>query len=115
MWITLRAMLHQNIQPQSDSATPNDTKLQIEPEWLKIPEAVRFSRICRSKIYTLIRSGKIRSVSLREEGETKGTRLVSVHSLRRFLESRASGGEEFLKKEMSRPLLNQSKGGDSDA
>ena len=47
----------------------------------------------RSKIYELIKTGQVASVSLREEGQTKATRLLSIASLRRFLESRTEGGE----------------------
>ena len=64
------------------------------PEWFRVNEAVAFSRISRPKIYQIIKTGKLKTVSLREPGQMKGTRLISADSLRAFLEARASGGEK---------------------
>ena len=66
----------------------------LTPEYLRPAEASRVYSLSRSKLYELIKNGKIASVSLREEGQTKATRLLSVASLRRFLEARSEGGEE---------------------
>jgi excisionase family DNA binding protein len=68
----------------------------IQTDWLRVKEACNFSRLSKPKLYQLINAGKIRSVSLRERGQIRGTRLISFDSLRAFLESRASGGEELL-------------------
>ncbi len=57
------------------------------PEWIRIPAAVACFGISRSKLYTLIKDGKIRSVSLREPGQTKATRLIHVDSLRDYIAS----------------------------
>jgi predicted DNA-binding transcriptional regulator AlpA len=61
-------------------------------EWLRVKEACDYSRLSKPKLYDLMNRGLIKSVSLRERGQIKGTRLVSFDSLRQFLESRASGG-----------------------
>ncbi len=63
-----------------------------EPEWIRVHQACQWSGMCRSLIYKLMSSGKIRSVSLRERGTIRGTRLISFPSLRAFLESKAEGG-----------------------
>ncbi len=63
-----------------------------EREWIRVDQACQWSGICRSLIYKLMTSGKIRSVSLRERGTSRGTRLISFPSLRAFLESKAEGG-----------------------
>jgi hypothetical protein len=63
------------------------------PEWLRVKEAQNFSRLSKPKLYQLFNLGLIKTVSLRERGMVRGTRLVSFDSLRAFLESRASGGE----------------------
>lgn len=68
----------------------------IPSDWLRVKEACSFSRLSKPKLYQLINAGKIKSVSLRERGQVRGTRLISFDSLRAFLESRASGGEELL-------------------
>ncbi len=53
----------------------------VEPHWLKIPAAVRYSSVSRSKIYQLIDEGEIQSVCLRNKNKTRGTRLISRPSL----------------------------------
>ena len=64
-----------------------------EPEWIRIPQASAWCGMCRSALYQLINAGKIKSVSMRERGTTRGTRLISFPSLRAYLEARATGGE----------------------
>ncbi len=65
----------------------------LPKEWLRIKEACEYSRLSKPKLYELLNRGLIKSVSLRERGQIKGTRLVSYDSLRTFLESRATGGD----------------------
>ncbi|MDB3939511.1 AlpA family phage regulatory protein [Verrucomicrobiales bacterium] len=74
--------------------TKSESDHALKPEWIRIPEAVRISGMSRSKIYELMNAGKIRNSSLAEEGQTKGTRLVSYASLMHLIESRATGGED---------------------
>jgi len=57
----------------------------VKPAWLKIPSAVRYSSICRSKLYYAIKNGEIRSACLRDPGNVRGTRLVNVASLDAFI------------------------------
>jgi hypothetical protein len=38
----------------------------------------------------MIADGKIKSVSLRERGQTKGTRLISYDSLAEYIENQAA-------------------------
>ena len=65
------------------------------PEWLRIKEACHYSRLSKGLLYELMNAGHIRNVSLKKRGQTKGTRLISFDSLKSFLESRASGGENL--------------------
>ncbi len=65
----------------------------LQPAWLRVPDAVRYSGFSRSKIYELTKAGKIRSASIREPGQTKGTRLIDRQSLLAFIDSQATGGE----------------------
>lgn len=76
--------------PHYSSAAAN---VADHPEWLRIREACQYSRLSKPKLYELINRGLIKTVSLRERGMVRGTRLVSFDSLKAFLESRASGGE----------------------
>ena len=57
----------------------------LRPEWLRIPDAVRYSGIGRSSLYTLISDGKIKSVSIRKRDTVKGIRLISVDSIDEYL------------------------------
>lgn len=64
-----------------------------EPEWIRVKQAIAWSGIGETKLYDLMGKKKIKSVTLREKGETKGTRLISFASLKAFLESKAEGGQ----------------------
>jgi hypothetical protein len=57
----------------------------VRPAWLKIPQAVRYSSICRSSLYYAIKSGEIRSACLRDPTHVRGTRLVNVASLDAYI------------------------------
>jgi len=61
------------------------------PEFLRIPEACRLSRLSKPKIYDLINRGLIKSISLRERGQIKGTRIIVGDSLRAYLMSKVEG------------------------
>jgi len=73
------------IQIETHESQANSEQIQ-KPEWLRIPEAVRLFGISRAKFYDLISKGRIKSVSLRERGQTKGTRLLSYDSIHDYLE-----------------------------
>ena len=71
-----------------------DNHAAIPPrEWIRVAEAVEWSGISKPRLYVLLNKGLIRSTSLRERSQIKGTRLISFDSLRDFLESRATGGK----------------------
>ena len=79
--------------PANASENPSTETNALPREWLRIKEACEFSRLSKPKLYDLINRGLIKSVSLKERGQIKGTRLVSFDSLRDFLRSRMTGGE----------------------
>jgi hypothetical protein len=64
----------------------------VKPEWLRIPDAIRFSGLGRSSLYELIREGKIKSVCLRKRNNIRGVRLISADSLSSLIESAATEG-----------------------
>ena len=66
----------------------------LRPEWLRVPSAVRIFGISRTKLYELIGQQKIKSVSLRERGQTRGTRLLSYDSLSEYLDPLAARQQE---------------------
>ncbi|MAS92603.1 MAG: hypothetical protein CMO55_05345 [Verrucomicrobiales bacterium] len=55
--------------------------------WLRVSEAVQITSISRSKLYELIKEGKIRSSCLRESYQVRGTRLIDRASLLAYIES----------------------------
>ena len=59
----------------------------LQPEWARIPDAVKFGGVGRSKLYELIDDGEIRSVLLRQKGRMRGIRLINVQSLRDYISS----------------------------
>jgi hypothetical protein len=68
----------------------------IVAKWLRIPDAVRVSGLCRSSLYGLMREGKIRSVCLRPSDGLKGVRLINAESLNRYIESQEAAYSESL-------------------
>lgn len=65
----------------------------IEREYVRVKDAVIIFGLGRSTIYRLVRAGRVASVSLQLEGAKRGTRLISVKSMRNLLESLCQGGE----------------------
>jgi len=59
------------------------------PVWIRSPKAgVDFyCGFSRAKLYECATSGKIRSVSIREPGQVKGTRLFHLQSILDYIES----------------------------
>jgi hypothetical protein len=57
----------------------------VEPNWLTIKNAVRYSGLSQSKLYVLIVEGKIRSVCLRAKDKLRGIRLIYRPSLDAYL------------------------------
>jgi hypothetical protein len=63
------------------------------PLWIRAPKkgAEYWTGFSRSKLYELAKDGKIRSVSIREPGQEKGTRLFELRSILAFIEAQDSG------------------------
>ena len=62
-----------------------------KPEWLRIPDATRFSGLGRSSLYELIKEGRVKSVCLRKRNNIRGVRLISADSLSSLIEAAANG------------------------
>jgi hypothetical protein len=60
--------------------------------WIRAP--VRgpefWTGFSRSKLYELAKDGKIRSVSIRQPGQEKGTRLFNLKSILALIEAQAT-------------------------
>jgi hypothetical protein len=66
------------------------------PVWIRAPRKGNeyFSGFSRSKLYVEAGKGHIRSVSIRERGQTKGTRLFELKSILDFIERNAANAEK---------------------
>jgi hypothetical protein len=68
--------------------------INLEPRWLKVGAAVRYSGISRAVLYRILAEGKIRSSSLRSRGALRGIRLIDRASLDAYIESFATKSGE---------------------
>jgi len=60
----------------------------LNPRWLRIPSAVKYSGLSRSRLYELLAQGRIRSICLRSRRDAlRGVRLVDKESIDLFMES----------------------------
>ena len=58
----------------------------LSPRWLRIPAAVKYSGLSRSRLYELISEGKIRSICLKSnKREERGVRLLDRESIDSFM------------------------------
>ena len=66
------------------------------PCWVRSPKTgpEHYSGFSRAKLYELAGKGAIRSVSIREPGQTKGTRLFNLASILAFIERCEQSAQE---------------------
>ena len=64
------------------------------PKWIRLPQVINCYGLSRTKTLQLAKDGKITSVSLREPGMVKATRLFLVESLDSYIESFLPSGKE---------------------
>ena len=58
----------------------------LNPRWLRIPAAVKYSGLSRSKLYELLAEGKIRSICLKShKAAERGMRLLDRESIDTFM------------------------------
>jgi len=70
---------------------------QISPAFTRFPRSGQrepFSGLCRSQLFALIKSGRVKSHSLKMPGCTRGVRLIDCASLRAAIESFGDGQQE---------------------
>jgi hypothetical protein len=59
----------------------------LNPRWLRIPSAVKYSGLSRSRLYELIAEGSIKSICLKSHRDaSRGVRLVDSKSVDLFME-----------------------------
>jgi len=61
----------------------------LNPRWLRMPSAVKYSGLSRSRLYELLAQGCIKSICLKSHNRAlRGVRLVDRESIDQFMESR---------------------------
>ena len=59
----------------------------LNPRWLRIPSAVKYSGLSRSRLYELIAEASIKSICLKSHRDAlRGVRLVDRESVDLFME-----------------------------
>jgi hypothetical protein len=72
----------------NEAATPSPSLIQ--PAFVRFPRPGQrepFSGLCRSQLFQLIKSGRVKSYSLKMPGATRGARLIDAASLRAAIEN----------------------------
>jgi hypothetical protein len=60
--------------------------VQLNPRWLRIPAAVKYSGLSRSRLYELLSEGRIKSVCVKShKGAERGVRLLDRESVDSFM------------------------------
>jgi hypothetical protein len=65
---------------------------RLVPRWLRLPAAVAYSGISRSKLYVHLAEGRIRAACVQGRGTARGTRLFDRESIDEFLLKSSLGG-----------------------
>lgn len=69
----------------------------IPPEFIRLPKPgtlCAHTGLSRAKMWEVLQTGKVKTVSLRRPGAAKGARLVHLASLLTYLHSQAEGGDK---------------------
>lgn len=61
----------------------------IPPEWARPSDITRMFGIKRTTLWNLLKEGRIRSASLRQRHQIRGTRVVNIQSVRDYLEAQS--------------------------
>jgi hypothetical protein len=63
----------------------------LDAEWIGVKDTDRIFGLSRPRVFKLIALGQLDSVHLRDVGKSKGIRLISVSSIRAYIESFREG------------------------
>ena len=83
-----RGMVREHAAFRPVTTEPPKVAEKLEAEFVSLPgpgKRCAMSGLSRSSLYQLAALGKIRMISLRREGNSRGKRLVAVESLRHYL------------------------------
>jgi hypothetical protein len=72
----------------------------LQPRFIRLPRSgtlCRFTGLSRTQIYLLLKSGKVKSHSLKRRGSCRGVRLIDFASLVAAIQEFASAEEQEAK------------------
>jgi hypothetical protein len=62
----------------------------LNPRWLRVPAAVKYSGLSRSRLYELLSEGRIRSICVKsQKWARRGVRVIDRDSIDAFMEAQA--------------------------
>ena len=76
--------------PLSESAASASQLVPFKPEWLRLPKPGALcphSGLSRAVLFQLCKGNKLKSTVLRQQGASRGIRLISFDSLMAYLRS----------------------------
>jgi hypothetical protein len=72
--------------------------ITLAPRWLRVPRAVKYSGLSRSKLYELLSDGRIRSICVRsQKGAQRGARLIMREQIDFFTVRHSAAHVGFLR------------------
>ena len=87
----------------------------VEAEWLRIEEAESYARVGKTALYEMINNGLIKSMELKvKKSNTRGTRLIHLPSLRRYMQDEMARETERVQAKMM-AKRKQLEGSEEDA
>ena len=72
---------------------PDTVLLPVSRKYAKPATVTQIYDLSHGKLYALIREGLIKSITLREPGRSRGSRLIEIASLEKYLQSLAEPQE----------------------
>jgi hypothetical protein len=91
---------NKNSVPPSDGAA-GVPQIPIQPAFVRLPRPGQrepFSGLCRSQLFQLIKTGRVKSHSLKMPGATRGVRLIDTASLVSAIQSFSDGHQAETKR-----------------
>ena len=78
----------------SDAARAGGLSVTVRPAFIRYPKPPHRDPVCglsRTQLHSLIKAGRVRSVSLKQPGKGRGVRLIEVESLIAAVRNEAAG------------------------
>ena len=76
-----------NVINNNNTVSEEQNASDLKPIWIRLPQVTAIYGLSRTKAYQIAKEGKICSVSLREAGQSKATRLFNVESIESYINS----------------------------